>query len=220
MTSPAVPADAAVSLDGGHTQPSPTKRWLRYLLLFVPHVVVAPLALFLVVTFLHELAHAGCALALGAKVTQFAFLPVKGGPLGQMSWDPPRNAIPHFADWVALAPYVMWSTCIAAVVVIAALPQRLHRWFAAFLFLWLYTVPLGDIAWNLLSTDGDLAYGFVWQVLALGGCGVVWAVGHLVQRRLFHEHAVGVVGYVGATVVVGGALGGAALLGLWILQSL
>jgi|GEM_PF-1999649 len=190
------------------------------MLLFVPHVVVAPAALFFVVTFLHELAHAGCALALGAKVTEFVFLPTKGGPLGHMSWDPPRNAIPFFADWVAIAPYIMWGVCIAAVVVIAALPQRLHRWFAAFLFLWLFTVPLGDIAWNLLSTNGDLAYGFVWQVLMLVGCVGVWGLGHIVQRRLFHERAVGVFGYIAATIVVGGALGVAAALGLWVLQSL
>ncbi len=197
------------------------QRALRFSLLFAPQVLIAPVAFFLGVTFLHELAHAAAALTMGGQVVEFAFLP---GPhnLGHMRWDPPANAPGWFGDVVSVAPYVMWSGFALLAAAIAALPNRLHWLAASSLFYWWYVVPLGDIGWNLFSGGGDLAVGGIdglllqtFGAIALLGA---YAAGYPIQRRLFAERAVDLPGYVVASAVVGGASGLAGVFGLVILS--
>ena len=180
-------------------------------------MLIAPIAFFLGVTFLHELAHAAVALVLGGRVVEFAFLP---GPenLGHVRWEPPAGAPFWFGDLVSVAPYVMWSGFAAATLVIALLPNKLHWLLASSIFFWWYVVPLGDIGWNLLSGGGDLAVGGI-EGLALRGAALValliaFALGHPVQRRLFGDHAVDIPGYLAAAAIVGGASGVAGGIGL------
>lgn len=198
------------------------ERWTRaarFSLLFAPHVLIAPLAFFLGVTFLHEVAHAAAALALGGRVTELAFLPGAEN-LGHMRWDPPAGAPGWFGEVVSVAPYLMWSGFAAATIVVAALPNRLHWLLASTLFFWWYVVPLGDIGWNLLSGGGDLALGgldgLFLQLVGSIALVVAYAIGYFVQRRLFGERAVDVAGYVASSALVGGASGIAGVLGLAI----
>ena len=100
----------------------------------------------------------------------------------------------------------------------------LNRWVAAPVFFWCYYVPLGDIAWNLYSSKGDLAVGGV-DGLFLQGIGTIallvgFALGYGVQRRLFRAYAVGVPGYLVCAAVIGGASAIAAGLGLALFAAL
>lgn len=196
---------------------SSTTRLARFCGYFLPHVLVAPLLLLVGVTFLHELAHAGVALALGGRVNELVFLP-DGQAFGHMRWDAPPGA--GFVDHalVSVAPYLMWSAVAAAVLAFAALPNRLHWLAASTLFLWGYVVPLGDIAGNLFAGAGDLYVpgpdGLLVQGVGAGLLLVAAALGYWLQRRLFGERAVGVGGYLASAVVLAPAFGAAALLGL------
>ena len=193
---------------------SPTLRFCAY---FAPHVLLAPLFLFVGVTFLHEMAHAGMALALGGRVEELAFLPSAAG-LGHVRWHPPPGAGVVEHTLVTLAPYLMWSGVAGTVVSFAALPNRLHWVAASTLFLWGYVVPLGDIAANLFAGAGDLhlpgAEGLAVQALGAGLLLVSAALGYWLQRRLFGEHAVSVGGYLASAIVLAPAFGVAALAGL------
>jgi hypothetical protein len=163
------------------------------------------------------------ALALGGKVTEFAFLP---GPhnLGHVRWVPPPGAPAAMGEAVAMAPYAMWTVLAAATAAVAWRGVRLNRWVAAPVFFWCYFVPLGDIAWNLYSGEGDLAVGGV-DGLFLQGIGTIgllvgFALGHGVQRWLFREYAVGAAGYLICAAVIGAASALAAGIGLAVFAAL
>jgi hypothetical protein len=194
---------------------------IRFWALFVPHLIVAPIVLLTVVTFLHEVAHAAVALALGGTVTEFSFLPSQGH-LGHVQWNPAPGSSSDGRVLVSLAPYVMWSTFAVGASLVAWLSRGLHRALASTIFVWGYVVPLSDIAWNLSSGSGDLAFPG-WEGALLHGVGAVclavaYALGYPLQRRLFGERSVGVVGYVVSSVVIGLAFGAAAMIGLWLFQ--
>jgi hypothetical protein len=196
---------------------------LRALIPFAPQIALAPALFFVGVTFLHEAAHAAVALALGGTVTEFAFLP---GPnaLGHVRWEPPPGAAPWVSDAVSVAPYVMWSLVAAGTLTLAWRRVRLNRWVAAAIFFWCYFVPLGDIAWNLYGGRGDLAVGgfdgLVVQTIGTVALLAAFALGHLVQERLFGERAVGAVGYVVGAAVIGAASAVAAGIGLLAFSAL
>ena len=202
------------------TPPAARSGWRdvgRALIPFGPQIAVAPVLFFVGVTFLHEAAHAVVAIALGGRITEFAFLP---GPhnLGHVRWEPPPHAPPWLGDLVSVAPYVMWSVLAAATALFAWRRVRVNRWLAAAIFFWCYFVPLGDIAWNLYGGQGDLAVGGL-DGLALQAVGTTallagFALGYSVQRRLFGDRAVGVGGYVVCAFVLGAASTVAAGLGL------
>jgi hypothetical protein len=189
----------------------------RALVPFAPQVALAPALFFVGVTFLHEAAHALVAIALGGTVTEFAFLP---GPqaLGHVRWQPPPGAPGWMGDAVSVAPYVMWSLVAAATIALSRLPVRFNRWTAAAIFFWGYFIPLGDIAWNLYGGRGDLAIGgidgLVVQTIGTVALLAAFALGHIVQERLFGERAVGARGYVIGAVVIGAASAVAAGIGL------
>jgi hypothetical protein len=192
----------------------------RFSLAFAPHLLLAPIVLFLGTTFLHELAHAAMALALGHTVTDFAFLP-GASDLGHMRWEPRDGASPFDGVLVSVAPYLMWSAFAAVTLAIAALPNRLHWLFGSSLFLYGYAIPIGDIAWNLASGTGDLAVpgfeGLVVQLVGLGLVAIAWCLGHFAQRRLLGGCSVTFGGYVAATVLLGGLFGAAGVVGYVLL---
>jgi len=179
-------------------------------------VIAAPLLCF-GVTLLHELAHAGAALLVGGTVTELSFMPGANN-LGHVLWEAPAGALEIDYAFVSVAPYLMWAVLAGAVLLVAAIPNRFHWSVASTLFVWGYAVPIGDIAGNLSSSHGDLAApgveGLV--VTTAGGIAVLiaWALGWLVQQRLFPEAKLGVFGYVATTLVMGGAWGVAATLGI------
>jgi hypothetical protein len=196
---------------------------LRFCLFFSPHLLAAPVVLVLGVTFMHELAHAAAALAVGGAVTDFALLPGQGY-LGHVRWDPPPGAGWVEDGLVSLAPYLMWSTMAALVCATAAFPNRLHWMVAASLYLYGYVVPIGDIAWNLyVAGTSDLVVpgpeGLFAQ--AVGSLLLVGAyvVGFWVQRRLFGDRAVGMLGYLVATVTLGVAFGIVCAVGLAVVTA-
>jgi len=95
---------------------------------------------------------------------------------------------------------------------------RLNRWVAAALFYWCYFVPIGDIAWNLYGSGGDLAVGGADGVAlrAIGTTAIIAAylLGHWVQVRLLGEHAVGWRSYLACSAAIGAASAVAAAVGL------
>jgi hypothetical protein len=189
----------------------------------VPQLALAPALFFVGVTFLHEAAHAVAAIALGGKVTEFAFLP---GPhnLGHVRWEPPPHAAVWVGDAVSLAPYVMWSLLAGATVALAWRRVHLSRWAAAAIFFWCYFVPLGDIAWNLYGGQGDLAIGGIDGVVvqAIGTTALLaaFALGHLVQQRLFGERAIRIAEYLVCAAVIGAASALAAGIGMLAFSAL
>jgi hypothetical protein len=195
------------------------RAWWRALVLFLPQVALAPVLFFVGVTLLHEAAHAVVALALGGTVTEFAFLP-SGGNLGHVRWVPPPGAPGFYGDLVTVAPYVMWSLFAASAALLAVRRARLGPWLGAAVFFWCYFVPLGDIAWNLYGTHGDLAIGgaegLVMQTVGTVALLGAYTLGHPIQRRLFGDRSVGALGYVACSIAVGAASGAAAALGLLI----
>jgi hypothetical protein len=189
----------------------------RMLLLFAPQIAAAPVLFFVGVTFLHESAHALMAIALGGTIKEFAFLP-GAGALGHVRWEPPPHAAPWMSDAVSVAPYLMWSVVAAAVVLLAFRRIRLNRWLAAAIFFWCYFIPIGDIAWNLYGGRGDLAVGG-FDGLVLQGVGTIaiagaYGLGFFVQRRLFAERSVGLLGYLASSLAIGAASGIAGAIGL------
>jgi hypothetical protein len=194
---------------------------IRFWALFIPHLIVAPIALLTAVTFLHELAHAAAILALGGTVTQFSFLPSQGH-LGHVQWQAPPGTTSSAHLLVSLAPYLMWSACAVGTIVVAWFSRGLHWLLASTIFVWGYVVPLADIAWNLFSGRGDLSVpgweGVLVQALGAAGLGLAYALGYFVQRRLFADRSVGVVGYVVSSVGIGLAFAAAALIGLWLFR--
>lgn len=194
-----------------------TRTW-RFCALQVPHVLLAPVLLFFYGTFLHELAHVAAALAQGATITSFRFIP-NAYSTGLMTYEPPATG--HFEGvFVSLAPYVMWSIFAMAVIAVAALPNRLHPALSSTLFIWGFAMPIGDIAWNLsggIMGYGDLAGSGPLAPLLHGTCllllFVAYIVGFWVQRRLFGPDAITFAGYLVATVVLGAGFGMAGVLG-------
>lgn len=172
---------------------------------------------FVGVTFLHEAAHAITAIALGGRIEEFAFLP---GPesLGHVRWTPPPGAPPWFADLVGIAPYVMWSLLAGAVLLLAWRRVRFNRWVAAAIFYWCYFVPVGDIAWNLYSDRGDLAFvgadGLALQAVGTTAILSAYVAGHWIQARLLGDRAVGWRGYIVCSLAIGAASAMAAALGM------
>jgi hypothetical protein len=112
----------------------------------------------------------------------------------------------------------MWSVVAFVVIIVSWIPNRLHWSVASTLFVWGYAVPIGDIAGNLSAPTGDLAAPGVEGVIVTlaGGSAVLiaWALGFLVQRRLFPDAKLGPFGYLATTIVMGGAWGVAAAAGL------
>jgi hypothetical protein len=185
----------------------------RFLRSHLFHLLISPVLGFTVVTLLHELAHAAAAIAQGGTVTELSIVP-QAGSYGHMRYHFAAGS-PAVRELVSAAPYLMWGTMAGIVVLIALASSRLPHAIASTLFLWLYLVPLLDIAnaaigW-LVGAGGDLAH-------ALGppdqlGAGAMlcfaaaaYAATYFVQRRLYGNRALSAPAYVLISAVAGAGL--------------
>ena len=167
-----------------------------------PHFVAAiPAAI--AFTALHELAHCAAVWIQGGNVTDFAWLPSAAG-WGHMSYLFPQG-VQYSRRAIMLAPYAFWAgSCLLA----GALASRRAPWpfwAASTIFVWLFIVPLADIAntaipyvlWNTFN-DFHRAFGPVglsFSVLAVVlGLLASW-YGYLLNRRLYRDRAVGLPAY-------------------------
>ena len=134
---------------------------LRFLRRHWAHAVALPV-MALLVTVLHEAAHAAAVWAQGGTVIDFVWLP-SAGHWGYVRYRFPAGPPPSgFA--VAIAPYVLWLA-LAAATSAAGLRRRdfPFRW-GSTLFVWGFCVPLADIANAafpyLRGRENDLRHAF------------------------------------------------------------
>lgn len=163
------------------------RHWL-HLLLFPPGA--------LLVTIIHESAHAAAVLAQGGTILEFVWLPT-GERWGYVSYDPP--ALRGFSTFaVSIAPYLLWIF-LAALAVLLSLRRRPYSFrVASSVYLWLFVIPLADVANAAFPyLDGrpnDLLHAFgppTWDALLgfLLLCVLALSVGHPLQRRLYRSQA-------------------------------
>lgn len=177
------------------------------------HILLSPLVA-VVVTFLHETAHAAAALAYGGEVTHFVFLP------GDGNWGSMRYVLPQedasASLAISLAPYVMWAALAAGVALFACLRGPVRFSWASTLFVWGYVVALGDIANTafpfLMGAHNDFHSAFGPPsardgLTALVAAAIATCAGFSVHQRLYGTRALSVRGFTGACVVFATCLG-------------
>lgn len=160
------------------------------------HLVILPVMAILVTT-VHEAAHALAACAQGAEVTDFVVLP-SNGLWGSMHYEPPRDSAFSLRA-VAIAPYALWLGLACATGLTAVLAKRIPFWLASSLYVWGFVVPLGDIANAafpyLLGARNDLldACGpptlASWVATCAGATSAV-LVGYALSKRLYRDRAI------------------------------
>lgn len=118
-------------------------------------VLVVPMAI--VITTIHELAHAGAAWLYGAEIGHISVIP-SPGHWGHMSYTLPASN-PSAVGWIALAPYGLGAT----VGVLGAWLATSRQWTprgAQLVFVWGVVVPLLEPAYAMLQwlmgADNDL----------------------------------------------------------------
>jgi hypothetical protein len=187
-----------------------------------PHVIIAiPAAV--AFTSLHELAHCVAVWVQGGSVTEFVWLP-SGSEWGHMRYCFPPG-VSYNSIAVSLSPYVFWALFCLVAGILSLRRRRWPFWFASTLFVWLFIVPLADIANTALpylafGSDNDFRHAFGPPrpafALAAGICGVVAAVyGYLLNQRLYRDRAVGIFAYCVLALTALLALG-AVTIGRWI----
>ncbi len=160
-----------------------------------PHLILAVPGLILV-TLVHEAAHAGAVLLQGGLVLEFAWLP-DGMRWGHVSYDLPSSSIYSLA-FLDLAPYLVWLTLALTAVLLSLRRKTYPFWTASSIFFWLYIVPLGDIgntafpylrgSFNDFTSVFQSPTPLAWSVIA-AGVAVAVGLGFGVQRRLYGEAA-------------------------------
>ena len=167
-----------------------------------PHVVLAiPAAI--AFTALHELAHCAAAWVQGGSVTEFVWLP-SAAEWGHMRYSFPAGA--HYsATAISLAPYVSWLFLCFLAVIISLRRSPWPFWAGSTIFVWLFIVPLADIAntavpYVLWDSDNDFrsALGPTRPSILAGvvAFGLLSAgLGFILQKRLYRERAVGLAAY-------------------------
>lgn len=178
-------------------------RW--HLLVAIPAVVGF--------TVFHELAHSVAVWVQGGAVTAFVWLPA-GSEWGHMCYSFPPDA-DYSEVAVSLSPYAFWVCfcLLAGVLSLRRTPWRFR--YASTIFVWLFIVPLADIAnaaipylfWN---ADNDLreAFGPVLSstVIMAAVFGIIAVMGgFLINRRLYRERSLGFPAY-GVLVVLAALL--------------
>lgn len=174
------------------------RHWLHLLL-------VAPGAL--LITVIHEAAHAAAVILQGGTVSEFVWLPGKheGGSSywGYVSYGPPAlDTLSQF--FVSIAPYLLWLFLAMVVVVLSLRRRQFAFWAASSLFGWLFVAPLGDVANAafpyLAGSNNDFMSAFgppslsAWVLTALLGA-LALVTGYPVQRRLYRAQALGLPSY-------------------------
>ena len=169
--------------------------WIHFILI-IPGLIA--------VTIPHEAAHSLAALLQGGRIIEFKWLPSSG------EWGHVQYSFAADADYnqavISLAPYIMWiAACLAA----GLLALRRKPWSstaAGFIFIWLFVVPVADIAnavipYVMTNKDNDLYQAFgdisLQFVLTAAAAGIAFsAYGWLLNRRLYRENALGLPAYI------------------------
>ena len=153
-------------------------------------------------TILHEGAHALAVTLQGGQVTTFVWLP------STERWGYIEYAFPdqyHFSGFaISVAPYCLWLLLMLMAGVLSLKTNPHLPWVSSTIFIWMFVVPLGDIANTalpyLLGSVNDFtnAFGFPtsleWALIVLFGIAST-AFGMMVQQRLYRERALSVPGY-------------------------
>ena len=167
-----------------------------------PHVVVAiPAAI--AFTALHELAHCAAVWMQGGTVTEFVWLP-SGAEWGHMQYAFPPG-VEYSEAVISLSPYVFWVASCVVAGVLSLKPTRWPFWFASTIFVWLFIVPLADIAntaapYLILDASNDFRYALgpapsSFAILAAVPVAVAVLYGYLLNRRLYRDRAIGFPAY-------------------------
>jgi len=146
-------------------------------------------------TVLHEVAHAAAVIVQGGQVTEFVWLP-QGGRWGHIRFIFSHDDYSAFA--IAVAPYCMWLAVSLGAAVLSLRPKGWPFFAASWIFVWLYTGPLGDIGYAafgwLKGSPNDFhnafgAPGHTAVVFVVVGTLAAIALGYFVQRRLYGASA-------------------------------
>jgi len=166
-----------------------------------PHfLLAAPGAL--LCTILHEGAHALAVTLQGGRVTKFVWLPSLER-WGYIEYQFPSQD--HFSSFaIAVAPYCLWLLLMLMAGVLSLKTNPHLPWASSTIFIWMFAVPLGDIANAALpylfgsQNDFTDAFGYAtsleWALIVLFGIASV-VFGMIVQERLYRERALSVIGY-------------------------
>ena len=177
------------------------RRHWPHLLLVVPGAIV--------VTVLHESAHALAVLLQGGTLSRFVWLP-SAGKWGYISYNFP-DGVPYSTLSITLAPYCIWLLLALLSSVVSFRLQRLVYWKASFLYFWLFIVPLADIANTAFPylagkrNDFSSAFGqpsvFTGVIISLL-CALMVIGGYYVQGRLYREDRLSAPSYLALSSIV------------------
>ena len=164
-----------------------------HLLLAVPGAVLW--------TILHEGAHALAITFQGGHVTKFVWIPTLVR-WGYVEYNVPDHPFSNFA--VSFAPYGFWLILALMAGVLSLRARPYPYWVAGTIFIWMFVVPLGDIAMaafpylfgslNDFSDAFGSPTGLVWMLIVLFGMTSV-GFGMIIQQRLYREQALSAMGY-------------------------
>ena len=179
---------------------------LKDILLFFkghwPHlIVVIPAAV--AFTALHELAHCAGVWLQGGRVTNFVWLP-SGTEWGHMQYLFPSGA-EYSSTAISLSPYVFWISFCLLAGILSLKRSPWPFWIASIIYVWLFIVPLADIAntampYLLTNTNNDLQQAFgaarFSYVLIAVIFGIAAAIfGFLLNKRLYRDRSIGLAAY-------------------------
>jgi len=160
-------------------------------------------------TILHEAAHALAIMLQGGQVTKFVWIP-SPGRLGYVEYNFPDHPFSSFA--IAIAPYAFWLILMLMAGALSLRARPYPQWVASTIFIWMFVVPLGDIAWAArpylfeAGNANDLTDAFgpptrvVSMLIVLFGIASV-VFGRIVQQRLYRERALSAISYTLMAVV-------------------
>jgi hypothetical protein len=160
-------------------------------------------------TILHEATHALAIRLQGGQVTKFVWIP-SPGRLGYVEYNFSDHPFSRFG--IAIAPYAFWLILMLMAGVLSLRARPYPLWIASTIFIWLFVVPLGDIAWAArpylfeAGTMNDLTDAFgpptrvVSMLIMLFGIASV-VFGMIVQQHLYRERALSAISYLLMTLV-------------------
>jgi hypothetical protein len=166
-----------------------------------PHfLLAAPGAL--LCTILHEGAPALAVILQGGQVTKFVWLP------SVERWGYIQYEFPHqdyFSTFaITVAPYCMWLLLMLMAGVLSLKTKPHLPWASSTIFIWMFVVPLGDIANAalpyLLGSLNDFTDAFGYPTSLEWALIVLFAIasavfGMILQQRLYRERALSLTGY-------------------------
>jgi hypothetical protein len=179
-------------------------------------VLVVPGALLL--TVMHESAHALAVVLQGGSITEFRWLP-SASDWGHVSFTFP-STIRYSPMVVSLAPHVLSLLLVIAAFLLAWFRPVPSDRAASYIYFWLYFIPAADFGFALLvwmlGGDNDVAKAFgPPSTLSAGSvlmyAAVVCTLGYVLQSRLYDRLRLGLVPYgalvLTALLLIGGVLG-------------